>query len=157
MPRAKASRLDTEPELLDLVAAHIRGGLYPERAAIAAGVPASTHYDWQRKGRDELAAIAGGRRPRKTFAAFRAYVEMLERATVEVEAAALAKVTAGEPGWEAAAWLLERRFRDTWGPVRTERSPAATGPASVPQLTGLQELQQHRARRDRRAQEPTGT
>lgn len=156
MPRAKASRLDTEPDLLDRLAQNIRRGLFPERAAIAAGIPSSTHYEWQRKGRDERDAIAAGRRPRKTYASFLAYVETIERAGVDAEAAALDKIAAADPGWEAAAWLLERRFPDAWGarsPDRQGQTGAPKGPVPVPQPTGLQELQRFRAERQRHAQE----
>jgi hypothetical protein len=145
MPRARKCRLDTEPELPGRIAALIRSGMYPDRAAVVAGVAASTHYEWVRRGRDELDALAAGNRPRKTFAVFRAYAELVDQALAEAEFAALAKITAGGPGWQAHAWILERRFRDRWSAKGSEQ-PTQPPRAESPR-TPLDEMSRRREAR----------
>lgn len=151
MPPGRKSKLETDPQLQGRIASMIRAGMYPERAAVAAGVPESTHYLWQQKGRDEQAAIADGKQPRKTWAIYLGYVEMIDQAIAEAEFLALGKISAGGPGWQSHAWILERRFRDRWGAKAPLETPAAQPPAgtnpTTPPATPLDQLGQRREQR----------
>ena len=87
----------------------IRNGLSYDRAAQLAGIHPRTFYLWKRKGREGKAPI------------YVQFVQELKKAEVEGEAAALNEIikAAKDGTWQAAAWLLERRFPQRWSRVQT--------------------------------------
>ena len=83
-------------ELVDL-------GYPPHKAAVASGITATTYYDWCNRG-------DAGEEP---FLSFRNAVKRAE--TVGIEAHLKNIKDAGEDGaWQASAWMLERRHKDTY-------------------------------------------
>jgi transposase len=49
------------------------------------------------------------------------FFEAIELASSVAETAAIGKLKKGDPGWQAQAWFLERRFPQRWG--KQERTP----------------------------------
>jgi len=75
-----------------------------EAAAAAVGVDDSTIKRWRARGLIEETGP------------FRAFCAALSRARARSEAPLAAIVAkAAQQDWRAAAWILERRFPDTWG------------------------------------------
>jgi hypothetical protein len=134
-------KLEIEPDLLESIAAKVRKGAHPERAAVAAGISERTHYLWQAKGLQEREHIEAGGKPRATFAVFLDYVDHLERAGAEAEIAFLEQAAKGGAAGSAALELLARRFRDRWGPkaVAAPGPPKTSTPAATTPLGKLEE------------------
>lgn len=105
---ARPSKLS--PELRDQVAQLIRAGNTVEIAATTAGVSERTFYSWMEKGEAEEAG---------DHADFR---DAVEQARAESEAVLVTRIAkaASNGSWQAASWLLERRFAERWAKV-TER------------------------------------
>lgn len=101
----------------------IRAGTTIDVAAAAVGVSRASIYSWLKQGE----------KARKgTYA--RELREAVERARAESESVLVARIgqAAAKGSWQAAAWLLERRFPERWMKP-TERpipdAPAAAGAA----------------------------
>lgn len=95
------------PELALKFLRLLRSGCYLETAADAIGVSRSTVRNWLYQGAQEDA--------RPHLAQFSADTH---QALAEAELDALEHVRrAGHEKWQAAAWYLERRAPDRWGPT----------------------------------------
>ncbi|MBM3268913.1 MAG: helix-turn-helix domain-containing protein [Candidatus Sericytochromatia bacterium] len=112
------------PEAAEIVATAIRAGASREAAAAQAGIARSTLYDWCKRGEsgDEQ---------------FTWFSDTLKKAEADLEAKALAHILeAAGKSWQAAAWLLERRFPDRWGRRPPEDlaplDPHEQGPVILP-------------------------
>lgn len=83
----------------------VRGGNYMETAAALAGISKDTLYAWLRTG------------ARQKSGQLRDFSDAVKKALGEAEATDLALIqkAAKDGAWQAAAWRLERRFRDKWG------------------------------------------
>lgn len=103
---ARPSKLTSEVEARIVEAVEL--GATWERAADAAGIGASTLREWRQRGE-------AGEEP------FSAFLAALKRAEGDGVARALRTIRqASESGtWQAAAWLLERRYPADYG-RRTE-------------------------------------
>jgi hypothetical protein len=92
----------------------VRTGTDLAVAAAAAGISRSTLHRWRARGASE----GHGR--------FFEFEQALVRAEAEAEARLVAVIArAGDQHWQAAAWLLPRRFPDTWSLTRQGRPPSA--------------------------------
>jgi len=101
---------ETERRILAIV----RTGVGLAVAAEAAGISRSTLHRWRTRG---------VREERGRFSEFEA---SLRRAEAEAEARLVAVIArAGDQHWQAAAWLLPRRFRDRWALGPEARRPGA--------------------------------
>jgi transposase-like protein len=110
---ARPSKLT--PALRGRIALAVSGGASLRAAAQVSGVADSTLRSWLARGRSEQGA-------RKRARGELPYVELLEAveragARAEVRAAALI-AKAAETDWRAAAWYLERRDPETFGPPK---------------------------------------
>lgn len=109
---------DTEltPELVQFMANLIRGGNYPETAARAAGVPPNTLKAWRKRGRREPDSI------------YRYMVDEFSRAEAFAEAAfvSLVRTSAAAGNWNAAAFMLQRRYKKWQEPRGPLDAPPAT-------------------------------
>lgn len=73
----------------------IESGVSIESACSIAGIHRSTWYEWRERPELQL---------------------QISQAIAKAEAALLATIrTAGKTDWRASAWILERRYSDTWG------------------------------------------
>ena len=86
----------------------IRVGLTYDRAAQLAGITPRTFYLWKQKGAQGNAPV------------YIRFLQALKKAEIEGEAAALQEIIkAAKSGtWQAAAWILERRFPDRWSRIQ---------------------------------------
>ena len=93
------------PLIQEEVCKALKAGMYMETAAAYAGIDKDTLYDWLKKG------ARGESREHTKFS------DSVKRAVAEAELTDLLmiKKAASEGTWQAAAWRLERRFRERWG------------------------------------------
>ncbi len=92
------------PEVADTIIDAIRDGGFAVTAAHRAGISEQTYYAWCKRG-------LSGEQP------FAEFLERLKRAGAEAQASLLGLIRhAAERGtWQAAAWILERRWPTDWG------------------------------------------
>lgn len=88
----------------------IKQGLTQERSAIAAGITERTFYNWIERGEKDTSGI------------FFQLFQDLKKAEAEGELNLLKTIQdASKHTWQAAAWILERRFPSRWArPKQTE-------------------------------------
>ena len=92
------------PEVQEKICEYVRQGLTYEIAARAAGISESTFYRWRERGE------------RARSGKFREFWEALKRAEAEAEQRLVERILAASSDtWQAAAWMLERRYPDRWG------------------------------------------
>jgi len=142
-------KLEIDPDLMARIVARVKRGAPPERAAVAEGVAASSHYAWQAKGLEEREHREAGKAPRKTWQVFLDYAARIEQALAVAELDLLEDVREGGDGWQASLAILERRFRTDWAPKALDAAvrPAAAQPSASVSSTGLDQLAQRRAAR----------
>lgn len=106
--RETRARKKLSREFIDRVCNLIRGGNYPKRAALVAGVSEGGFYKWTAKGRADLEKGLDNLHTQ--------LVEEVERAVAEAEALHVANLfNAGKSDWRASAeWLRRARHAD-WG------------------------------------------
>lgn len=98
----------------------VRAGTTIDVAAAAVGVNRATIYRW----------LAAGEKARKgTYT--RDLREAIERARAESESLLVARIgsAAAKGSWQAAAWLLERRFPERW--MKPTERPIPDAPAAA--------------------------
>lgn len=95
-------------EIKEKIFQAVRLGLPYDRAAQLAGINPRTFYYWKAKGQ------AG------TAPTYVRFLQDLKKAEIEGEAAAINEIVkaARDGTWQAAAWLLERRYPDRWARVQ---------------------------------------
>jgi transposase len=141
--KSKLTR-DVEARVVAIIAA----GNHLEVAAAAGGIGLRTLHDWMARGNP-----AGTARRDAPYRRFRAAVE---RAQAEGEATLVTRIqkAAANGSWQAAAWLLERRYPERYTKPKVapdelpSRAPAPSTPAerAEAEFAALDELA---ARRDR--------
>jgi len=109
--------LEVQKAIVDALAA----GTYLETAAAAAGIERHTLLAWLKKG----AVSASGKQKEFSTAVKKAL------ANAEIRFGATIAV-ASQAQWQAAAWLLERRYPDRWGRIeRHELTGEGGGPVQM--------------------------
>lgn len=93
------------PELRKLIMEMILDGVPIGTAAVAAGIPKRTFFDWLSKGRGD-----GAREPYRSFT-----VEVDEAQEVWAARAVQRIDAAGDKDYRALTWMLERKHPDEWG------------------------------------------
>lgn len=142
---SRPRKLVIDPSLQSTIVAAVRRGARPERAAVAAGVSAASHYAWQAKGLEERERRESGEKPRVSWQVFLDYADAVEQAVAQAELDLLEDVREGGEGWQASLAILERRFRGAWSPKVLDRAPSVAPQVTQAAATGLDELQQRRA------------
>lgn len=123
-------------ELISRICTSIANGAPPPVAATAAGVPDKTYYRWNKRGELEYERIDGDVESELTpgeelYLLF--YIRVNE-ALASCETNLVGHVVeAATDDWRAAAWILERRFRDRYA-QRVEQ----TGPGGAPLINNGQ-------------------
>lgn len=84
------------------IVAALREGMYREIAAKLAGIHRDTLYGWLERGRTGEAPYA-------------AFSDAVEKAEAEAEQETVRSARTGGDGWQAKAWLAERRWPSRWG------------------------------------------
>jgi hypothetical protein len=130
-------------EVTEACARHIRLGLTKQDSAVLAGIAPPTLHKYAARGEDD---IANGRKTR-----YAEFVMALREAEASFKLSATATIVnaAQQPHhWQAAAWLLERRFPGQYRPVsRTEVTGEDGGPVQVEHHTVQHLVAQVRALR----------
>lgn len=126
------------PETVSRLLMAIRAGLPYHLAAEAAGISEATFHKWQR------GVFPRGVDPQMK----QQFVEELTRARGESALRLIGIVTKAAPDdWRAAAWILERRFRESFGRNIVEVTGEDGGPLQVDvaamQQVILKALDQH--------------
>lgn len=110
------------PDAIAQIEALIRAGATVDVAAQAAGVSRSSIYSWLAQG--ETARAGSPARDLR---------DRIERARAESETVLVARIgqAASKGSWQAAAWLLERRWPERWmKPTERPLSDVAAAAAS---------------------------
>jgi transposase len=108
----------------------LRQGCYREQAALCVGIGVSTFYRWMDLGEDQRRRVNGRTKTKRAPRAYREFREAVENAEAVIEALMVETVrrsafevqtsVEGErviiKDWRAAAWFLERKARERWGP-----------------------------------------
>lgn len=141
------------PERQERIVLAVSAGSYPEVAARANGVDASTFYRWMARGDDPVE-----RDPR-----YRVFREAVKEAEARAEVVAIGRIQQAAAGgtWTASAWYLERKYPDRWGrkdQIRQEVSGPGGGPVEVdPAATVLSFLDRRREQAEAADSETAGT
>ncbi len=112
-------------ELIEQIAAAIRGGCYVETASALCGVSKDTFYRWLKEALGEDASPLHVK-----------LSDAVKKGLAEAEARDVAVIdSAAQSGqWQAAAWRLERKFPEKWGRqarLQVEHSGPEGGPIEV--------------------------
>jgi hypothetical protein len=111
------------PELTEAICQKLELSVPEKYAAQAAGVPERTYYRWVQLGEK-------GRAP------YAAFVAAVTRARASAVCSLTVRVLGGGKGSSGATWLLERRFREDYGP--SQKLELSENPANP--LGGIRDL-----------------
>lgn len=108
---ARPTKLDEKT--IKAITEAIAAGCSREGAAAIARVAPATLYDW----------LARGKRGEPVFSEF---LESVKKAEGELERECLSVIKAAsfKGTWTASAWLLERRWPELWGRLKSVEEPA---------------------------------
>lgn len=107
------------PSVESMVLQAMRVGAPAKHAAMAAGIRDGTFRSWISRGRDELSRRDNGLEANGTYDRHVTLVEKVDQAEAEASVANVISIqrAATQLGkWQAAAWMLSRRFPNEWGP-----------------------------------------
>lgn len=110
------SKVEPTPAIIDQIVLGVRGGLWPETAALCVGVDEPTLKGWLWEGAQGLRCgyVATDARARLTAR----LTQEIQRALANFEANVLKLIQyhmADPQNWRLATWMLERRFPQRWG------------------------------------------
>jgi transposase len=123
-----------DDERLEAITTALRNGAYIDHAAQAAGITARTYHAWMERGRNERDRLNAGLEADPNEAPFVQFLQSVERAQSEAAVDLLGEIAnhARNGTWQAAAWILERKFPRQWGRFdRTEHSGPDGGPVRL--------------------------
>lgn len=115
------------PEIEKTICDALRAGGHIEMATNLAGVGRNTFYEWVKRGAKEKSG------PHKNFR------DNIKKALAFAEQRYVTLIaTAAKDTWQAAAWMLERRFRTRWaktsdmgGSTNSTNGPTVSAPKVV--------------------------
>lgn len=117
--RGRASTLTMG--VVALVKVHFPTCMWQETFCNLIGVPRRTFSSWLRRGLQEHTAREKGKEPGEEELLYIALYEAVLAARAEYEAKNIAAIqAAASESWQAAAWLLERRYPQRWSRDRAE-------------------------------------
>ena len=98
-------RTKLNKDVCDKICVELREGCSLEGAAEAAGISSSAFFNWMKRGSKSKSGI------------YVEFVEAIKKADAEGQTSLIKEVrTAARKGqWQAAAWLLERKWPNLWG------------------------------------------
>lgn len=112
-PRKRGRRSKLTPELIEQIAQDVGIGVPVKDACVRAGIGTSTYHRWRERAETARSGIS--RDFRESLARGEANLLTLNLVTV--------RKAANDGDWRAAAWLLARRFPDSFG-AKLEHSGA---------------------------------
>jgi transposase len=100
------------PERMEQLVNLVRAGNYIEQACCAVGISKSSYYVWKARGEEDKEA--------GNDTEYSQFMDAMNRAESEAEALCITTITKAEKDgdWRAAAWKLERKNHQRWGPVQ---------------------------------------
>lgn len=101
------------PRVVETVCKAIEDGCTYEAAAAEAGISKVTLFEWLKRGK------------RSTHGRFREFLNQVQHARAKGEHKLLGLVMLGGQGWRGPAWILERRWRDTYSRRAAEEARTA--------------------------------
>ena len=116
MPGGRPTKLT--PEIIEKVKAHLPICFYIETLVDSLGIEKKTYYNWYNRGEAEARRMEeeGEVEPRPDEALYLQFFAAVKKAIADGAIAATALINrAAQESWQAAAWLLERRFPELWG------------------------------------------
>lgn len=123
-----------DQDRLERITDALRNGAYIEHAAQAAGISTSTYHGWMERGRNERDRRKAGLAADDHETPYVEFLESVERAQSEAAVDLLGEIAnhARNGTWQAAAWILERKFPRQWGRMdRTEHTGPEGGPVKL--------------------------
>ena len=106
-------------EITECICGLIEKGNYPSTAAAACGIGESTFYKYMQWGEYHTTKSGRKARPKKQFKEFRERIKKSEKIAETHYLNEIRKAAIGDenrkPQWQAAAWVLERKYGDKWG------------------------------------------
>jgi hypothetical protein len=123
-----------DDDRLEAITNALRNGAYIDHAAQAAGISTRTYHGWMERGRTERDRINAGLASDPDEAPFVQFLHSVERAQSEAAVDLLGEIAnhARNGTWQAAAWILERKFPRQWGRFdRSEVTGAEGGPVRL--------------------------
>lgn len=118
------------PALIEAIALNVASSAPLKDCAQAAGVSRDTLDEWLRRGAD----------PEEKDPIYRTLSESVARARSQAVVGMAATARSGRKGWQGAAWLLERRHPDDFGPPTKKLEHSGTGAGGAIRITGSVEL-----------------
>lgn len=91
------------PEVVATICETIKMGCTHQAAALRAGISEATLFNWLGRGK------------RSTHGCYKDFLEQVQRARADGEFQLAQLVRAGGPEGKGAQWMLDRRWRDTYG------------------------------------------
>lgn len=93
------------PELQEEICKYIEIGVPNKQAALACGISETTFYNWIKRGENTNSG--------KYFK----FLESVKKAQAKnvLRNVAIIEKAAQEKNWQAAAWILERKYPEDWG------------------------------------------
>ena len=98
---------------------YLAKGNYFGVACTVCGITPKTAYNWRAKGEKEKSGI------------YRDFLSAVEFAEALAETESLDAIRNRLNGWQAAAWMLERRHRERWGKSMVEVTGKDGGPIEI--------------------------
>lgn len=118
------------PELVEAIALNVASCAPLKDCAQAAGVARVTLDEWMRRGED----------PKEPDPIYRSLVQSVARARSTAVVGMAATARSGRKGWQGAAWLLERRHSEDFGPPLKKLEHSGTGIGGAIRITGSVQL-----------------
>lgn len=87
-------------ELIEQMAAELRIGMPITSACDLLGITQPSHSNWMRQGEEDIA--------NEVDSLFSSYLIAIKKSRAEFEHNSLIDIKSGRPGWQGAAWVLER-------------------------------------------------
>jgi hypothetical protein len=115
--------------------------MYIETLADSLEIDRQTFYNWYNRGEAEAKRLdkAGEDTPHERAELYLDFFNAVKKGADDGEMAAAARIhAASQTAWQAAAWLLERRFPEKWGARhRLEHTGRDGGPVKTEQKTTI--------------------
>jgi len=105
-------------EIQDQIVKAILVGSYVETAAAAAGLAKGAFYDWLKRGKREIERLKKpNKEPIEGEGKYVRFSNAINKAIGKAELTDVETIRkASKRNWKAAAWRLERKHSDKWGP-----------------------------------------
>jgi len=116
MPGGRPTKLT--PAIIEKVRTFLPVCMYIETLTDSLEIERKTYYNWYSRGEVEAKRMeeAGEDEPHEREALYLQFFSAVKKGLADGEMAAAARINvASQNTWQAAAWLLERRFPEKWG------------------------------------------